>query len=144
MTITWLDVSACGLSNTGFIRAWGVTRAAKAWRYCARPISAPSGVTAALLLIFCALKGATRSPRSTKCRHSAVTRNDFPASLVHPMIMIGVGIARNLQDRNFHELTRYGTSPGGCFYAGFGQHGGTCRREKFSLAPHSFPRQRSP
>src|SRR5215510_8857057 len=92
MTITWLSVSALGLSNTGFIRAWGVVRAASACRYCARPISAPSGVTAALLLIFCALKGATRTLRLAKWRHKAVTINDLPASLEQPIIMMGRAI----------------------------------------------------
>src|SRR5215510_9409590 len=90
MTITWLSVSALGLSNTGFIRACGVMRAASACRYCARPISAPSGVTAALLLMFCALKGATCTPRLARWRHRAVTTNDLPASLEQPMIMMGL------------------------------------------------------
>src|SRR5438874_12217331 len=98
MTITWLSVSALGLSNTGFIRACGVMRAASACRYCARPISAPSGVTAALLLMFCALKGATRTPRLARCRHRAVTRNDLPASLEQPMIMMGLDIRVSLRD----------------------------------------------
>src|SRR4030095_1669176 len=92
MTITWLSVSALGLSNTGFIRACGVIRAASACKYCARPISAPSGVTAALLLMFCALKGATRMPRLARWRHRAVTTNDLPASLEQPMIMMGRAI----------------------------------------------------
>ena len=90
MTITWLSVSALGLSNTGFMRACGVRRAASACKYCARPISAPSGVTAALLLMFCALKGATRTPRFARWRHRAVTTNDLPASLEQPMIMMGL------------------------------------------------------
>src|SRR5712691_1461397 len=90
MTITWLSISALGLSSTGFIRACGVVRAASACRYCARLISVPSGVTAALLLMFCALKGATRMPRLARCRHRAVTRNDLPASLEQPMIMMGL------------------------------------------------------
>src|SRR5215471_96495 len=90
MTITWLSVSALGLRSTGFMRACGVVRAASACRYCARLISVPSGVTAALLLIFCALNGATRTPRLARCRHRAVTRNDLPASLEQPMIMMGL------------------------------------------------------
>jgi hypothetical protein len=40
--------------------------------------------------MFWALNGATRTPRLAKCRHSAVQMNDLPASLVQPMIMIGV------------------------------------------------------
>src|SRR6058998_227248 len=99
MTITWLSVSALGLSSTGFRRACGVVRAANACRYCARPISAPSGVTAALLLIFCALKGATHTPRFAKWRHRAVTTNDLPASLEQPMIMMGWVIRLSLWQR---------------------------------------------
>src|SRR5262249_11758101 len=67
----------------------GVVRAASACRYCARLISVPSGVTAALLLMFCALKGATHIPRLARCLQRAVTRNDLPASLEQPMIMMG-------------------------------------------------------
>src|SRR5262249_55873184 len=89
MTITWLSVSALGLSNTGFMRACGVARAASACRYCARPISSPSGVTAALLLMFCALNGAARTPRLASSRHTPAARNDFPASLVQPRSMRG-------------------------------------------------------
>src|SRR5260221_4407331 len=73
--------------------AWGVVRAAMACIYCARPTSRPSGVTAALLLMFCALNGATRTPRLAKWRHRAVTRKDFPASLVQPMIMTGLAMS---------------------------------------------------
>ena len=57
------------------------------------PDEAPDGtvnVTAALLLIFCALKGATRTPRVARWRHRAVTINDLPASLEQPMIMMGL------------------------------------------------------
>jgi hypothetical protein len=35
------------------------------------------------------LNGATRNPRFEKCLHNADTRNDLPASLVHPRIMMG-------------------------------------------------------
>ena len=72
------------------MRTSGTTRAASACRCCARPISPPSGVTAALLLMFCALNGATRTPRFARWRQSAVARNDLPASLVQPSSMIGV------------------------------------------------------
>src|SRR5260221_2396308 len=87
--MTWLYVSALGLSSTGFMRAWGAVRAARACRYCARPISSPSGVTAALLLMFCALNGATRAPGLAHSRHSAAVRNDLPGSLVQPRSMRG-------------------------------------------------------
>src|SRR5262249_36291530 len=96
ITITWLSVSALGLRSTGFMRACGVVRAASACRYCARLISVPSGVTAALLLMFCALKGATRTPRVARCLHRAVTRKDLPASLEQPMIMMGLAICLSL------------------------------------------------
>jgi hypothetical protein len=64
---TWLCVSASGLSKSGFMRTPGTARAARAWKYCAEPISpqAPSmpSTTRALLLMFCALNGATFRPR---------------------------------------------------------------------------------
>ena len=60
---TWLRMSASGLSSSGFMRTSGAQPAARACRYCAVPISpqAPPGAqtTRALLLMFCALKGAT-------------------------------------------------------------------------------------
>ena len=42
------------------------------------------------LNMFCALKGATHTPRLARWRHSAVTTNDLPASLEQPMIMMGL------------------------------------------------------
>jgi hypothetical protein len=48
-----------------------------ACRACARPISPPSGVTAALFDMFCGLKGNTRSPRFASARHSPATSSDF-------------------------------------------------------------------
>src|SRR5712691_5946688 len=98
MTITWLSISALGLSSTGFIRACGVVRAASACKYCARLISVPSGVTAALLLMFCALKGATRTPRLARYRHRAATKKDLPASLEQPMIMMGLATHLSLTE----------------------------------------------
>jgi hypothetical protein len=62
---TWLRVSASGLSSSGFMRTSGSARAASAWKYCAEPISPePPGeaTTRALLLMFCALNGATLRP----------------------------------------------------------------------------------
>src|SRR3954447_16024750 len=47
--------------------------AAMACAYWARPISPPSGHTAALLDMFCALNGATRTPRRASRRHSPAT-----------------------------------------------------------------------
>src|SRR6266478_1681921 len=88
MSTTWLRVSASGLRRTGFIRASGRTPAASACRTCARPISDPSAQTPALFDMFCALNGATRSPRRANHRQSAAVRNDFPASLLQPRTMI--------------------------------------------------------
>ena len=50
-------------------------RACSAW---ARPISPPSGVTAALLLMFCGLNGRTLSPRRANARQSPATSSDLP------------------------------------------------------------------
>ena len=52
-----------GLISTGFIRTVGSIRAAAAWTAMLRAISPPPVVTAALLLMFWALNGATRIPR---------------------------------------------------------------------------------
>ena len=52
--------SLCGLSSTGFRSTVIAQRAARAWSACARPISPPSSVTAALFDMFCGLNGATR------------------------------------------------------------------------------------
>ena len=65
-TTTWLLVSASGFNNTGFMCTCGSQHAASAWKYWAEPIS-PSlpcnpATTRALLLMFCALKGATLKP----------------------------------------------------------------------------------
>ena len=66
ISTTWLRVSASGLSSSGFMRTSGAARAARAWKYWALPISPKPplglGTTRALLLMFCALKGATRKP----------------------------------------------------------------------------------
>ena len=54
------------------------TPQASAWAAWARPISWPSRVTAALSAIFCALKGATLSPRLRKYRQKAVAIRLLP------------------------------------------------------------------
>src|SRR4051812_18868670 len=64
--------------------ASGSTPAANAWNACARPISAPSHVTALFSDMFCALNGATRTPLRASTRHSPATTSDLPASLVAP------------------------------------------------------------
>jgi hypothetical protein len=58
----------------------GLTRAARAWSACARPISPPSSVTAALFDMFCGLKGMTFRPRATSARVSPATISDLPTS----------------------------------------------------------------
>src|ERR1700674_2689544 len=58
----------------------GGTRAARACSAWARPISPPSTVTAALLDMFCGLKGRTARPRSAKARARPATIRDLPTS----------------------------------------------------------------
>src|SRR5262245_37147496 len=55
-------------------------RAARACSACARPISPPSAVTAALLDMFCGLNGRTFSPRFVKARARPATISDLPTS----------------------------------------------------------------
>ena len=88
ITTTWLRRSLPGLSSTGFIAGSGTARAASAWLHCARPISAArppaARQTIELFDMFCALNGATRTPRRANARHSAVVTTVFPASDVVP------------------------------------------------------------
>src|SRR5262245_51619049 len=56
------------------------TRAARACKACARPISPPSAVTAALFDMFCGLNGRTASPRCVSARASPATIKDLPTS----------------------------------------------------------------
>ena len=58
----------------------GATRAARACKAWARPISPPSAVTAALFDMFCGLNGRTLRPRSVKARASPATMSDLPTS----------------------------------------------------------------
>src|SRR5205085_8093104 len=58
----------------------GATRAARACSAWARPISPPSGVTAALFDMFCGLNGRTLSPRLVKARARPATSSDLPTS----------------------------------------------------------------
>ena len=71
-------ISVCGLSSTGFMCTDGGTPQARACNACARPISPLSGVTAALLLMFCGLNGRTLRPPRANARQSPVTSSDFP------------------------------------------------------------------
>src|SRR6476619_8605567 len=73
-------VSDCGLSSTGFMSTEGAALAARACKACARPISPPSAVTAALFDMFCGLNGRTARPRRTKARASPATIRDLPTS----------------------------------------------------------------
>src|SRR5579871_6103698 len=67
--------------------AVGGTRAATACTAWARPISAPSAQTAALFDMFCALNGATRTPRRAKRRHSAAVSALLPTDELVPCSM---------------------------------------------------------
>src|SRR3954447_1510740 len=64
--------------------ASGSARAAAACMTWARPISAPSAVTIELLLMFCALNGATETPWRTSHRQIPAVTTDLPASDVVP------------------------------------------------------------
>ena len=64
--------------------ALGSMPAAAACTAWARPISAPSGHTAALFDMFCALNGATRTPRRAKIRHSAAVSRLLPTEELVP------------------------------------------------------------
>src|SRR5689334_853094 len=61
--------------------------AACACNACARPISPPSTVTAALFDMFCGLNGATRTPRRTAALARAATMSDLPTSEPAPWII---------------------------------------------------------
>ena len=55
-------------------------RAARACSACARPISPPSAVTAALLDMFWGLNGRTLRPRLANARANPATISDLPTS----------------------------------------------------------------
>ena len=61
--------------------------AAAACIACERPISDPSGQTAALFDMFCALNGATRTPRPAKIRQRAAVSRLLPTDELAPWIM---------------------------------------------------------
>ncbi|GAA4872556.1 hypothetical protein GCM10023403_43860 [Pseudonocardia benzenivorans] len=79
-TTTCDDRSLPGLSNTGLNSTLGANPHACACIACARPISPPSTVTTELLLMFCALNGATDTPRRHNHRHNPATTALLPAS----------------------------------------------------------------
>src|SRR5205085_12615823 len=72
--------SDCGFSSTGFMSIDGATPQARACKACARPISPPSAVTAALFDMFCGLNGRTRRPRRVKARARPASSSDLPTS----------------------------------------------------------------
>src|SRR5690242_7194745 len=101
--------SASGLRRTGFMSALGSMPAAAAGTACARPISAPSPSTAAVLDMFCALKGATRTPLRAKARHSAAASRLLPAEELLPWtISTLAGIAFLPQVMNVVEAGQNG------------------------------------
>ena len=83
-TTTCDDRSLPGLSSTGLNATLGASPHACACIACARPISPPSVVTTELLLMFCALNGATDTPSRTSQRQMPATSALFPASEVVP------------------------------------------------------------
>ena len=68
---------------------------ASAWSAWARPISPPSAVTAALLDMFCGLKGATRRPFRAKARQRPATIIDLPTFEPAPWIISAAGKGQN-------------------------------------------------
>jgi hypothetical protein len=73
-----------GLSSTGLNATLGSSPQACACIACARPISPPSPVTTELFDMFCALNGATATPRRASHRHTPATSALLPASDVVP------------------------------------------------------------
>ncbi len=86
-TMIWAPTSVSGFSSTGFMSVCGSTPAARACKACARPISPPSTVTAALFDMFCGLNGSTRRPRRMAARARPVTMSDLPTSEPAPWII---------------------------------------------------------
>jgi hypothetical protein len=85
---TWLEWSLPGLSSTGLNRTSGARPQAAACIAWARPSSPPrpaaSIATAELLDMFCALNGATRTPRRRSQRQIPAVSTLLPASEVVP------------------------------------------------------------
>ena len=95
ITSTWLLRSPDGLISTGFIAASGSIPHAAACIACARPISAPVGVTVEFSDMFCALNGATDTPWRLSQRQIAATVD----------ALAGVGRGAGDQDRALHRRT---------------------------------------
>src|SRR5690242_17435205 len=126
-TTSCAPVSASGLRSTGFMAVSGSRRAARACRAWARPISPPSAVTAALLDMFCGLKGTTRVPRLAKARQSPATISDLPTSLPVPMNMSARAMALFLKGA---LLRRYVDNV--CIRPHHAAHDSAHRRERFA------------
>src|SRR3954453_21440197 len=92
--------SDCGFSSTGFMSLTGETPQALACNACARPISPPSSVTAALFDMFCGLNGRTLRPRRVKARASPATSSDLPTSEPVPCSISARGIRRGSSKLN--------------------------------------------
>src|SRR5205823_875128 len=86
-------------SRTGFISTVGAIPAAAACAAWARLISPPATVTKALLDIFCALKGATRTPRRAKIRQSAAQSRLLPTEDPVPCSISARPVMRRATDR---------------------------------------------
>jgi len=86
--MTWLVPLPPGLSSTGFSAASGSMSAAAACIAWARPISAPSLVTTEFSDMFCALNGATFTPRLASHRQMPAVTALFPASDAVPATRI--------------------------------------------------------
>ena len=115
---TWAPTALCGFRRTGFMSTVGGTRAARACRAWARPISPPSAVTAALFDMFCGLNGRTRRPRSAKARARPATISDLPTSEPVPWNMrltagMGFGLSSMVNARfvrcTLHAQRMHGT-----------------------------------
>src|ERR1700679_3084139 len=86
----------------GFIWTVGINPHASDCTACARPISPPSKVTQALFDIFCALKGATRTPWPCSHAQNAVVTQLLPAPEPQPRIDRAF-IATRLSLRGLHD-----------------------------------------
>ncbi len=95
----------------------GSSPQASACSACARPISPPSAVTAALFDMFCGLNGATESPRRVAARQRPATSSDLPTFEPAPCSISAViamprrgasGAGRSLRRRYFPPGRRRG------------------------------------
>src|SRR3984957_17053819 len=111
--ITCAPLSVSGFSRTGFMSVCASTPAACACSACARPISPPSIVTAALFDMFCGLKGSTRYPRRVAARARPATISDLPTSEPAPWIINARAMRSALE---FDAGLRLDARPEGMFH----------------------------